>query len=101
MGSKGYRSFGLPITNHLFCSEMCQALKSLLHYHGMRGLFKGLGSTLLRDVPFSGTWISVLWWVLHHYSRIVWMTTECVWKYFNQAVGQNLIIIGHTNENMK
>lgn len=34
--------------------EIQQALKSTLHYHGIRGLFKGLGPSLLRDVPFSG-----------------------------------------------
>lgn len=34
--------------------EAHQALKSLLDYHGYKGLWKGLGSTLLRDVPFSG-----------------------------------------------
>ncbi|KAJ9577486.1 hypothetical protein L9F63_005987, partial [Diploptera punctata] len=33
--------------------EIAEALKSLLQYHGVRGLFKGLSSTLLRDVPFS------------------------------------------------
>jgi hypothetical protein len=86
MGSRGHGSFDFLIIDQcLFCSEMRQALKSLLHYHGIRGLFKGLGSTLLRDVPFSGTWISFLWWVLHHFSRKVWMTTACVGKYFNQA----------------
>lgn len=34
--------------------EVHQALRSLLEYHGYMGLWKGLGSTLLRDVPFSG-----------------------------------------------
>lgn len=34
--------------------EVHQALISLLKFHGYRGLWKGLGSTLLRDVPFSG-----------------------------------------------
>lgn len=34
--------------------EVQEALKSLLTYHGYKGLWKGLGSTLLRDVPFSG-----------------------------------------------
>lgn len=34
--------------------EVHQALRSLLTYHGYKGLWKGLGSTLLRDVPFSG-----------------------------------------------
>ena len=34
--------------------EVHQALQSLLEYHGYKGLWKGLGSTLLRDVPFSG-----------------------------------------------
>lgn len=34
--------------------ELHQALRSLLKYHGYKGLWKGLGSTLLRDVPFSG-----------------------------------------------
>ncbi|XP_021922846.1 solute carrier family 25 member 40-like isoform X2 [Zootermopsis nevadensis] len=43
--------------------EMCQALKTMLHYHGVRGLFKGLSSTLLRDVPFSG-----IYWL--HYEKI-------------------------------
>lgn len=36
-------------------TEVHEALKSLLRYHGWTGLWKGLGPTLLRDVPFSGT----------------------------------------------
>lgn len=36
--------------------EVHQALRSLLEYHGYKGLWKGLGSTLLRDVPFSGNY---------------------------------------------
>jgi hypothetical protein len=38
---------------------MHQALKTTLQYHGIRGLFKGLSSTLLRDVPFSGILILI------------------------------------------
>lgn len=37
--------------------EIHQALKSLLQYHGYKGLWKGFGSTLLRDVPFSGKYL--------------------------------------------
>uniref|UniRef100_A0A0A9VX11 Solute carrier family 25 member 40 n=1 Tax=Lygus hesperus TaxID=30085 RepID=A0A0A9VX11_LYGHE len=39
--------------------EVHEALRSLLKYHGYRGLWKGLSPTLLRDVPFSGIyWVS-------------------------------------------
>lgn len=32
---------------------MTQALKTVIHYNGIPGLWMGLSSTLLRDVPFS------------------------------------------------
>ncbi|KAL1453405.1 hypothetical protein WDU94_007545 [Cyamophila willieti] len=39
--------------------EMKQALRGLIQYHGVPGLWKGLMPTLLRDVPFSGIyWVS-------------------------------------------
>uniref|UniRef100_A0A8D8WPA8 Solute carrier family 25 member 40 n=1 Tax=Cacopsylla melanoneura TaxID=428564 RepID=A0A8D8WPA8_9HEMI len=40
--------------------EMKQALRSLIQYHGVTGLWKGLMPTLLRDVPFSG-----IYWVTY------------------------------------
>ncbi|XP_022126566.2 solute carrier family 25 member 40 isoform X1 [Pieris rapae] len=35
-------------------SEISIALQQVLKYEGFKGLFRGLSSTLLRDVPFSG-----------------------------------------------
>lgn len=40
---------------HFLFSEITTALRQVVKYEGYKGLFRGLGSTLLRDVPFSGT----------------------------------------------
>ncbi|BET02971.1 Solute carrier family 25 member [Nesidiocoris tenuis] len=46
--------------------EVHDALQSLLRYHGVKGLWKGLGPTLLRDVPFSG-----IYWVAYEKMKMM------------------------------
>ncbi|XP_068624317.1 solute carrier family 25 protein Shawn-like isoform X2 [Battus philenor] len=41
-------------SKQLTYSELNTALRQVIRYEGYKGLFRGLGSTLLRDVPFSG-----------------------------------------------
>ncbi|CAK1579500.1 unnamed protein product [Parnassius mnemosyne] len=50
-------------------SEINAALRQVIRYEGYKGLFRGLGSTLLRDVPFSG---------------IYWTTFESTKRAFNK-----------------
>ncbi|CAG5046358.1 unnamed protein product [Parnassius apollo] len=50
-------------------SEISAALRQVIRYEGYKGLFRGLGSTLLRDVPFSG---------------IYWTTFESTKRAFNK-----------------
>jgi len=60
--------------------EVHQALRSLLEYHGYKGLWKGLGSTLLRDVPFSG-----LYWIM--YEHIKQMSSQPTTFMYNFIAG--------------
>ncbi|XP_012268408.2 probable mitochondrial glutathione transporter SLC25A40 isoform X2 [Athalia rosae] len=48
-------------------TEIGQALKTVIRYNGISGLWMGLGSTLLRDVPFSA---------------IYWLNYETIKQYF-------------------
>ncbi|CAH0583139.1 unnamed protein product [Chrysodeixis includens] len=50
-------------------SEISVALRDVIRFEGYKGLFRGLGSTLLRDVPFSG---------------IYWTTFESTKKAFDK-----------------
>ncbi|CAG9787155.1 unnamed protein product [Diatraea saccharalis] len=56
-------------SKHLTYGEISTALRHVIRYEGYRGLFRGLGSTLLRDVPFSG---------------IYWTTFESTKRLFNR-----------------
>lgn len=47
--------------------EITQALKTVVRYSGISGLWMGLSSTLLRDVPFSA---------------IYWLNYETIKKFF-------------------
>ncbi|PSN50100.1 Solute carrier family 25 member 40 [Blattella germanica] len=63
------RFWAVSLVSPLELIQIAQALKSLLHYHGTLGLFKGLGSTLLRDVPFS----AIYWF---HYETFKSLLTQ-------------------------
>ncbi|KAH9631103.1 hypothetical protein HF086_000146 [Spodoptera exigua] len=55
--------------NNFTNKEIMSALSQVVKYEGYKGLFRGLGSTLLRDVPFSG---------------LYWTTFETTKKLFNK-----------------
>ncbi|XP_011499451.1 PREDICTED: solute carrier family 25 member 40-like isoform X2 [Ceratosolen solmsi marchali] len=51
-------------------AEITQALKIVIQYNGIKGLWMGLSSTLLRDVPFSA---------------IYWFNYECIKKLYSDS----------------
>lgn len=53
---------------HFFIVEVGNALRSLIAYEGVSGLWRGLGPTLCRDVPFSGVYWAVYESIKQHYS---------------------------------
>ncbi|KAF7395324.1 hypothetical protein HZH68_009374 [Vespula germanica] len=62
-------------------AEIREALKTLIKYSGFSGLWMGLGSTLLRDVPFS----AIYWF---HYETIKQIFCESEQTFtFNLAAG--------------
>lgn len=85
---------------HFLFAEITTALRQVVKYEGYKGLFRGLGSTLLRDVPFSGTEVFYDYIILNFYitilrsylisnllflvSGIYWTTFETTKRIFNK-----------------
>lgn len=62
--------------------EMGEAIRGLVRYQGVVGLWKGLGSTLLRDVPFSA-----LYWLNYEWFKAFIMRNNAEFKTSQAFVG--------------
>lgn len=62
-------------------SELTQALKTVVKYSGISGLWMGLGSTLLRDVPFSA-----IYWLNYETIKKIFYSSQHTFT-FNLAAG--------------
>lgn len=60
---------------------MNQALKNVVKYSGISGLWMGLGSTLLRDVPFSA-----IYWLNYETIKKIFYNSQHTFT-FNLAAG--------------
>lgn len=70
------------LTISILCvPEMTQALKTVVRYSGIPGLWMGLSSTLLRDVPFSA-----IYWLNYETIKKIFYTSQQTFT-FNLAAG--------------
>lgn len=62
-------------------SEITQAMKTVVKFSGISGLWMGLGTTLLRDVPFSA-----IYWLNYETIKKIFHTSQQTFT-FNLAAG--------------
>lgn len=61
--------------------EITQAMKTVVKYSGISGLWMGLSTTLLRDVPFSS-----IYWLNYETIKKIFYTSQQTFT-FNLAAG--------------
>lgn len=63
-------------------SQVGVALKDMINFYGIPGLWKGLGATLLRDVPFSG-----IYWASYESLKNIFEVTNPTFSFSFMAGG--------------